>query len=51
MDLRTGKHNIPLIDEYLGTYKETSRGHANVPPRKNLRNDISEDPKTKRDPK
>jgi hypothetical protein len=31
--------------------KQTFRGQANVPPHENSRDDISVDPKTKRDPK
>ena len=41
-------HDI-LLDESLGTYKQTSRGKANVPPHENSRDDISGDTKTKRD--
>ena len=39
------------LDESLGTYQQTSRGQANVPLHENSRDDISGDPKTKRDPK
>jgi len=44
-------HDTTLFDEPVGTYKQTSRGQANVPPHENSRDDISGDPKTKRDPK
>jgi len=44
-------HDIPLLDESLGTYKETLRAQANVPPHEISGDDISGDPKTNRDPK
>jgi len=51
MDAKRLGHDIPLLDESLGTYKQTSTGQANVPPHENSRDDISGDPKTKMDPK